>query len=381
MSNFITRAKERAQGVMGGQGWSRPTEECVATDRHTHATPSGYWGALPASLRQGLAHVDPRYDGARTLHILLTYLKTLSTDRETLARDFEASAVAFEQFGADRIAGRRHDSVGDPVLTDVSSHLAVLLREEAHLESHRAGKIEEVRAGLSRAMIAENSLAGSRNARTRASRELRGLKSEESNGAEKNHSHLDALEKRIKDLTDASVEEEHHVGAQLREQFKTNMHDYYANLEAYGEKLALLARYGKQLTATIPDGGPEFPAPVRTGKSKPWEGAEHAMALRQSIHPALEQYQPSSHTEPVIDTANQPSEMHLNMDIPNIPPPHITPLMSSEQESEGESEYPFPETGTAPIDPTVAETGIIPEGNAGPKNGQLRRVTKEDTKF
>ena len=32
------------------------------------------------------------------------------------------------------------------------------------------------------------------------------------------------------------------------------------------------------------------------------------------------------------------------------------------------------ETGTAPLDPTVAETGIVPQGSSGPASGQLRRT-------
>ena len=115
MSNFFARARERAQGVVSNP--MTPQEDgYVLADS---STPSGYWDRLPAKLRQTLAHVDPRYDGTRALHVLLTHFKTIVGNNEALARSYEESADAFEHFGADQIAGRRQDNVGDHVLTDM----------------------------------------------------------------------------------------------------------------------------------------------------------------------------------------------------------------------------------------------------------------------
>lgn len=167
------------------------------------------------------------------------------------------------------------------------------------------------------------------------------------------------------------------MGAQLRSQFKSSMSDYYAELENLGEKLAILGRYGKQLAATMPDTGPEFPATPRTTSSVPWDGAERAKELRLSVRPALARHTSSNVTEPLIQNDSESDanncEVQLNMEVPELPPSRIASAEVSDESGE-ESKLPVPETGTAPIDPTVAETGIVPDGSSGPRSGQLRRV-------
>lgn len=380
MSKFFTLAKERAQGIMSGSGQWSQDGEYVATDKQKK--PSGYWSALPASLRQGLANVDPRFEGARALHVILANIKTLAHDHETLARNNESTAHAFDQFGADQIPGRRHDSSGDTALSDIAYHIAACLREQAHINSSHASRLDEVRADLACAVVTENSLSSSRGARSSATRELRGLTNEQYARGEKQRDRIPELEERIKNLTEASAEDERRVGADLRDQLRTSLGDYFSELESYGEKLMIVARYGKQLSGIIPSGPPEFPAPVRTPSTKPWDGAEQARALRNSLHSAIEHHIPQGGNEPILvndgseDAGTDTDQMHLNMTVPIIPPSHISTQASPEEQENDEVEQGVPETGTAPVDPTVAETGIIPDGNSGPKSGQLRtRVT------
>ena len=380
MSNFFTLAKEHAQGIMSGPGQRNQDGEYVATDGQRK--PSGHWSALPASLRQGLVNIDPSLEGARALHVILLNFKMLAHNHETLARNNESTAHAFDQFGADQIPGHRHDSSGDTALSDIAYHIAACLREEAHVNSSHTSRLDEIREGLACAIVTENSLSSSRGARSSATRELRGLTNGQYTRGEKQRDRIPELEERIKNLTEASVDDERRVGAELRDQMRNSLGDYFSELESYGEKLKIVARYGKQLSGIIPSGPPEFPAPVRTPSTSLWDGADKARALRNSLHSAIEYHITQGSIEPVLvndgteAAGTGTDQMHLNMTVPIIPPSHIYTQETLEEQETEESAHRVPETGTAPVDPTVAETGIIPDGNSGPKSGQLRmRVT------
>jgi len=336
--------------------------------------------------------MDPRFDTTRSFNVLLSTFKSLAVGHDALARDTNAAAQAVEDWGLERVSDRRHDGVGDPVITDIGRHLAALFREMAHVEASENAAIERTRHGLLAILKAEQALSTPRANRAKASRELKGIRSEQYARGERENDHTAQLEQRIQTMQQNSKEMEQEIAETLRNGMRDGMGMYFDELERYGEKLAILARYGKQLAATIPSGAPEFPASTPHAMYNAWDGANEANAIRHSLHPAMQHYRPSGRTEPILSSSQyeheeaeeqehgyESQESQINLNPATLPPPSQVsgssprpPQVSPGPMPRGEEEVE--ETGTAPLDPTVAETGIVPQGSSGPASGQLRRT-------
>ena len=103
--------------------------------------------------------MDPRFDTTRSFNVLLSTFKSLAVGHDALARDTNAAAQAVEDWGLERVSDRRHDGVGDPVITDIGRHLAALFREMAHVEASENAAIERTRHGLLAILKAEQALS------------------------------------------------------------------------------------------------------------------------------------------------------------------------------------------------------------------------------
>lgn len=302
MSSFLQKARDRAQEAAAQlasahHGNADPNNPPAAAGAASSASPSSsshissstYTGSLPHVFRQGLANFDPRFESTRSLHVMRGALKGVVIDEAALSRETKSAAAKTFRWGLDHRADDRMDGVGDPVLVDVTDRLAYIISTLGDLEQEHSQRLSVARANLKKVQTAELELAAKRAQRVKIAKELHDLtahrvKPQGSDRATQQSAYLHQL------TTDAQEEEEHLAKLKrqaLRECFEAQFDSYIQ----HGEKLSLVASYGKLLAQQIPhDQGPTFPAPK--GNASSWEGSVKTHQIRTLVEPALKAYQP-----------------------------------------------------------------------------------------
>ncbi|PWZ02558.1 PDT-domain-containing protein [Testicularia cyperi] len=306
MASFFAKARERAEAAAqqlqahaSGGSTSNSTANAGSGGGGTSsATNSGsgfsYTGSVPHLLRQGLASVDPRYESNRQFHLLSQAVKSLNIDHEAAGRESKSLAKATFNWGQSHLPENREDGVGDEMLVDVADRLAYIWSEIGQLEAAHSQRSEQARSRLKRFERTEMELGARRTNRAKLKRELHALIPEraKASGASK----AQELEKQLRDLNDDDQADEESLSRVKRESLREGYAIMFDSLAELGEKMAIVARYGKLLTQQISTEKSPFPATIKPrGDTIPlWEGASRTAEIRAAVAPALAAYRPTT---------------------------------------------------------------------------------------
>lgn len=312
MASFFAKARERAEAAAQQlQAHHAASSASKTGDTSNSSTTSGtgssfYTGSVPHLLRHGIASVDPRYESTRQFHLLSQAVKGFNIDHEAAGREAKNLAKATFTWGQHHLPEKRDDSVGDEVLVDVTDRLAYVWHEIGQLETAHSQSAEQARNRLKRFEKAEMELGQRRAARNKLKKELHALVPERamSAGSER----AQEAEKRLKDLIDDDQADEESLSRTKRESLKEGYSAMFDSLIELGEKMALVARYGKLMTTLIPTDKSPFPATVKPrGETVPlWEGAARTAEVRAALASALTSFRPD------LSVPSLPSEAALS---------------------------------------------------------------------
>lgn len=291
MSSFFQKARDRAQEAAASLQSSSSSSTSHGQGQNAgggHSTSSGftYTGSLPHVFRQGLQSFDPRFEATRSLHLMRGALKGVIIDDKALSRETKGVATKTYKWGEDHAREDRLDGVGDEALADVTDRMAFIMSKLGDLELEHAQRLTEARAELKKVQTAELELAPKRAQRVKLVKELQGMVSERqkpggSAKADQTQAYLSQLEQ------DAKHEEEE-LSRLKRRSFQLTMDAQMDSYIQHGEKMALVASYGKLLMQQMPvASGATFPA---VKHHKGWEGSGRTAEVRSMVDPALQAY-------------------------------------------------------------------------------------------
>ena len=251
-----------------------------------------YTGSVPHLFRQGLASVDPRYESTRQFHLLSQAIKSFNIDHEAAGREAKGLAKATFTWGQHHLPEKRHDSVGDEMLADLTDRLAYIWHEIGQLETAHSQRSEQARSRLKRFEKAEMELGQRRSNRIKLSKELHDLVPERAIAA--GSARAQEVQSRLQDLINDDQADEESLSRLKRESVKDGYAAMFDSLIELGEKMALVARYGKLLTTLVPTEKSPFPAAVKPrGDSIPlWQGASKTADVRAALSSALSSFKP-----------------------------------------------------------------------------------------
>lgn len=299
MASFFAKARERAEAAAqqlqahhAASSTNRPSDAAGSSDATSSSSGFTYTGAVPHLFRHGIASVDPRYESTRQFHLLSQAVKGFNIDHEAAGREAKSLAKATFVWGQHHLPEKRDDSVGDEMLVDVTDRLAYVWHEIGQLEAAHSQRSEQARSRLKRFEKAEMELGPRRANRNKIKKELHALVPERatSAGAERARD----AERRLQDLINDDQADEEYLSRTKRESVKEGYAAMFDSLIELGEKMALVARYGKLLTTLVPTEKSPFPATVQPrGDSIPlWEGASRTADVRAALASALAAFQP-----------------------------------------------------------------------------------------
>lgn len=305
MASFFAKARERAEAAAqqlqahhaassaSGAGDSSST---TTTSNSGSGSGSGsgftYTGSVPHLLRHGIASVDPRYESTRQFHLLSQAIKGFNIDHEAAGREAKGLAKATFTWGQHHLPEKRDDSVGDEVLVDVTDRLAYVWHEIGQLETAHSQRSEQARSRLKRFEKTEMELGTRRVNRSKLKKELHALVPERAIAA--GSARVQEVESRLQELINDDQADEESLSRAKRESVKEGYAAMFDSLIEFGEKMALVARYGKLLTTVVPTDKSSFPATVKTrGQSIPlWDGASKTAEVRAALAAALSSFKP-----------------------------------------------------------------------------------------
>ncbi|EST10073.2 Eisosome component PIL1/LSP1 [Kalmanozyma brasiliensis GHG001] len=304
MTSFFAKARERAeaaaQQLQAHHAASSAGQAGDASVSSDAANPSGstsgsgftYKGSMPHLFRQGLASVDPRYESTRQFHLLSQAIKGFNIDHEAAGREAKSLAKATFVWGQHHLPEKRDDSGGDEMLVDVADRLAYVWHEIGQLETAHGQRSEQARSRLKRFEKAEMELGQRRANRSKLKKELHALMPERAIAA--GSARIQEAEARLRDLISDDQADEEYLSRVKRESVQDGYAAMFDSLIELGEKMALVARYGKLLTTTISTEKSPFPATVKPrGESIPlWEGASKTAEVRAALASALSTFKP-----------------------------------------------------------------------------------------
>ncbi|CBQ67872.1 conserved hypothetical protein [Sporisorium reilianum SRZ2] len=308
MASFFAKARERAEAAAqqlqahhAASSANKTTSDASASADATRpgagsgsGSGSGftYTGSVPHLLRQGLASVDPRYESTRQLHLLSQAIKGFNIDHEAAGREAKGLAKATFVWGQHHLPEKRHDGVGDEMLVDVTDRLAYVWHEIGQLEAAHSQRSEQARSRLKRFEKTEMELGQRRANRNKLKKELHDLVPERAIAA--GSARAQEAQSRLQDLIDDDQADEESLSRLKRESVKEGYAAMFDSLIELGEKMALVARYGKLLTTLVPTDKSPFPATVKPrGDAIPlWDGASKTADVRAALASALSSFQP-----------------------------------------------------------------------------------------
>ncbi|KAJ9476720.1 Sphingolipid long chain base-responsive protein LSP1 [Pseudozyma hubeiensis] len=299
MASFFQKARERAEAAAqqlqahhAGKTGDASASGDAAAPSSASASGFTYTGSVPHLFRQGLASVDPRYESTRQFHLLSQAVKSFNIDHDAAGREAKALAKATFVWGQHHLPEKREDSVGDEMLVDVTDRLAFVWHEIGQLETAHSQRSEQARSRLKRFEKAEMELGQRRANRSKLKKELHALVPERAIAA--GSGRIQDVEKRLQDLLSDDQADEEYLSRTKRESVKEGYAAMFDSLIELGEKMALVARYGKLLTTFVPTDKSPFPATVKhRGDTIPlWDGASRTADVRAALASALTSFQP-----------------------------------------------------------------------------------------
>ncbi|KIS72039.1 uncharacterized protein UMAG_00461 [Mycosarcoma maydis] len=303
MASFFQKARERAEAAaqqLQAHHAASSATKINDTSASANVTASGagsassftYTGSVPHLFRQGLASVDPRYESTRQFHLLSQAFKSFNIDHEAAGREARGLAKATFVWGQHHLPEKRDDSVGDEMLADVTDRLAYVWHELGQLETAHSQRSEQARGRLKSFEKAEMELGQRRAHRSKLRKELHALVPERAIAA--GSSRVQDLETRLEQLINDDQADEEYLSRTKRQSVKEGYAAMFDSLIELGEKMALVARYGKLLTTLMPIEKSPFPGTVKQrGDNIPlWEGASKTADVRAALASALSSFRP-----------------------------------------------------------------------------------------
>ena len=295
MASFFAKARERAEAAaqqLQAHHAASSGSGSASGDAASSSSGFTYTGSVPHLFRQGIASVDPRYESTRQFHLLSQAVKGFNIDHEAAGREAKGLAKATFVWGQHHLPEKRDDSVGDEMLVDVTDRLAYIWHEIGQLEVAHSQRSEQARSRLKRFEKAEMELGQRRANRNKLKKELHALVPERaiSGGSAR----AQEAESRLRDLINDDQADEESLSRTKRESVKEGYAAMFDSLIELGEKMALVARYGKLLTTVIPTEKSPFPATIQPrGENIPlWDGASKTANVRAALAAALSAFQP-----------------------------------------------------------------------------------------
>ncbi|PWN53094.1 PDT-domain-containing protein [Violaceomyces palustris] len=305
MASFFAKAREKAEQAAQQFQAQHSSISSSSSSSAPSAEPNfTYSGAVPHLLRQGIASVDPRYESNRTTHLLSGALKSLAIDHQATSRESKSLAKATYNWGQDHLPEKRDDAVGDEVIVDITDRLAYVLFEVGQLESAHSARSEQARATFKRFAKQEQELASRREKRAKIRAQLHALMPERAKSTS-SPTRITQLESQLKELEDEDLAYESDLAKLKRKCVQEGFDALFDSMIELGEKMALIARYGKLLCREVPtDCAPAFPATIvaRSPDMPLWPGAVRTGEIRAAIEPALQAYRPAA-ALPVVGSA------------------------------------------------------------------------------
>lgn len=299
MASFFAKARERAEAAAQqlqahhAASSANKTGEASGSGETTGSSAGfTYTGSVPHLLRHGIASVDPRYESNRQFHLLSQAVKAFNIDHEAAGREAKGLAKATFVWGQHHLPEKRDDSVGDEMLVDVTDRLAYVWHEIGQLEATHSQQSEQARSRLKRFEKIEMDLGPRRANRNKFKKELHALVPARATTA--GNTRAEELESRLRDLINDDQADEESLSRLKRESVKDGYAAMFDSLIELGEKMALVARYGKLLTTLIPTDKAPFPATIHPrGENLPlWDGAARTAEVRAALASALAAFQP-----------------------------------------------------------------------------------------
>lgn len=241
-----------------------------------------------------------------------------------------------------------------------TDRLAAIMSMLGDLELDHSQRLVAARRELKEAQQAEQELASSRSQRIKAVKELQSLVGERQKPG--GHARADELEAQLTQMESEAKGGEEHVAQlkrrQLQRAFDAQMDSYIE----YGEKLALVASYGKLLMQQVPvDEAPAFPASKHGLGSKAWPGAAKTAQIRALVEPALKAYVPRT---PVPQLDAQGSK-GIADDAASFGTSHAHELAEDDDEFHDASEADIHPPVRSPLPPNApVPLSPLPEGGA-----------------
>lgn len=305
MASFFAKARERAEAAAqqlqahhAASSANKTGDASGAGETSSTTTSSGtgsgftYTGSVPHLLRHGIASVDPRYESTRQFHLLSQAIKGFNIDHEAAGREAKSLAKATFTWGQHHLPEKRDDSVGDEVLVDVTDRLAYVWHEIGQLETAHSQRSEQARSRLKQFEKSEMELGIRRANRSKLKKELHALVPERAIAS--GSARAQEAEGRLQNLINDDQADEEYLSRVKRESVKEGYAAMFDSLIEFGEKMTLVARYGKLLTTVIPTDKSSFPASVKTrGESIPlWDGASKTAEVHAALAAALAGFKP-----------------------------------------------------------------------------------------
>lgn len=238
-----------------------------------------------------------------------------------------------------RIDSPHYSQIPSPLRPNSTDRLAYILTTLGDLELEHSRRLTQGRTELKRIQVAELELASDRAQRIKIVKELQGLAAERQKPG--GTARIDELQAQLTTLEAEAKAREEGLSKLKRQCFQQAFDKQMDSYIEAGEKLALLASYGKLLLREVPVNEPAtFPAPKhQIGKG--WEGSAKTARIRSLLQPALHSYVskttlPTLGDEPAVPSPAQTTSATVS-DAASFRTSHAHELAEDERANPGEA--------------------------------------------
>ncbi|KAJ7070970.1 Eisosome component PIL1-domain-containing protein [Mycena amicta] len=321
------------------------------------------------SIHHQLRSLGQQYSSSTTpVQRIITVQRGVALDLDSLSRDCKAHSKELYTFGQ----AEAED------IKDVTDRLAYMSFVTGSLSSALAEKFNAARAPLKSLRAAEAAIQPRRNARGALQLQISRIEQDQPRGMEKR---LAELKQKLKEANLEDQPQEAEIALLKRQAIRESEQIKWEAIREYGEKLVLLS----QAATPVIEALPKFPPT----ESSPYAGGLATGAARAALQRALDNYKTGQIELPIstsnvdlsrsdtrsfgVSHARELSSINTDSPHPGLPSasppkPHSPPI---DPATLNLAPAPIPHLSpppvTAPILPTVAETGVpLSAGPAGP---------------